>query len=615
MLQDLGYAYDLAGNILVIHDRTPGCGRTADRPTRSTGRSPTTRSTGCTSATGREQQTPVGGDPWIDVPRGTDPTQTQRYTETYAYDSVGNLLRLMHQPTAPHLTSGFTRSFTNQPTSNRLQRMTVGSTPYDYAQDDNGNLIGETTSRHFAWNHADRLVTFATQTPGAEPSIHAHYLCDVTGERVVKLVRRQGGLLETTRYVRGFEHHRWSGGANNHTHVIDGQQRIALVRSGPAHPDEHGPAIAFQLADHLGSSLAIVDGSGTLTNREEFTPYGETSFGSYTLKRYRFTGKERDSESGLGYHGARYYAPWLARWGSADPLVLDDGAFGPPAGRPLNPYGYCNASPMGAVDPDGRDVHILVDTSGRDIDYAGVATRAYEIENSPSFDPTKDAVYRLQALDLGALKGQLDTVRADAAKRGLGPTAEFSVWGHAGADGPIGAEPNSGPDPADKNQMTIQGWNKIDFGWRKDASFAAFYGCSAQTFAENFFNAQKSKGLGKAGYFETASYPSLSPTSYVRDLNGTGVNAIAEDIRKGKLTVSQNLGIWHIGIGKWEHRLNTFDGGPVNVQPMRWVKPLQWWVPPPPQPAPTPAPTPAPVPVPPQPAFKPGPAPGGGVWI
>ena len=153
-----------SGNILTIHDRTPGCGvpPTLDALDRAFTYDPIYR---LTSATGREQQTPVGGDPWTDIPRGTDPTQTQRYTETYLYDPVGNLLRLAHQPTAAHLTSGYTRDFAVQPGSNRLQRMTVSDTPYDYSFDDNGNLIGETTSRHFGWNHADRLATFATQIP------------------------------------------------------------------------------------------------------------------------------------------------------------------------------------------------------------------------------------------------------------------------------------------------------------------------------------------------------------------------------------------------------------------------------------------------------------------
>ena len=346
MLQDLGYRYDLAGNILAILDRTPGCGvpPVPDALDRTFTYDPVYR---LRSATGREQQTPVGGDPWTDVPRGTDPTQTQRYTETYHYDPVGNLLQLAHHPTAPHLTSGFTRDFANQPGSNRLQLMTVSGTPYHYTFDDTGNLISETTSRHFTWNHADRLATFATQTLGTEPSVHAHYLYNPTGERVVKLVRRQGNLVQVTRYVGGFEHHRWAGGANNHTHVIDDKQRIALVRTGQAHPDDRGPATAYQLTDHLGSSAATLDGTGTLINREEYTPYGETSFGSYALKRYRYTGQERDEESGLAYHSARYYLPPTARWAGVDPAPADIPHW--------SPYCYARDDPLRHVDVSGRE--------------------------------------------------------------------------------------------------------------------------------------------------------------------------------------------------------------------------------------------------------------------
>jgi RHS repeat-associated protein len=42
-------------------------------------------------------------------------------------------------------------------------------------------------------------------------------------------------------------------------------------------------------------------------------------------KRYRYTGKERDDSSGLSYYGARYLAPWLARWISPDSAGAVDG--------------------------------------------------------------------------------------------------------------------------------------------------------------------------------------------------------------------------------------------------------------------------------------------------
>jgi RHS repeat-associated protein len=64
------------------------------------------------------------------------------------------------------------------------------------------------------------------------------------------------------------------------------------------------------------------------------------------LKRFRYLGKERDEESGLYYYGARYYAPWLARFTSADPKGIDDG---------LNAFAYVRNNPIRLVDPDGRE--------------------------------------------------------------------------------------------------------------------------------------------------------------------------------------------------------------------------------------------------------------------
>jgi RHS repeat-associated protein len=104
--------------------------------------------------------------------------------------------------------------------------------------------------------------------------------------------------------------------------------------------------VTYELGDHLGSVAVVLDATGALVNREEFTPYGETSFGSYAKKRYRFTGKERDEESSYNYHGARYYAPWKARWISPDPIGLGDGP---------HLYAYARGNPVMLVDPTGRE--------------------------------------------------------------------------------------------------------------------------------------------------------------------------------------------------------------------------------------------------------------------
>ncbi len=361
VLQDYGYDHELVGNILTIRDRTPGSGIRnnsealgatdprlrqllggGDALDRRFTYDPIYR---LLTATGREHDTPPGGDPWIDQPRGTDITTAQAYVETYRYDPVGSMLQLAHTSAG-----GFTRDFTMHTGSNRLQRMTVNTTPYDYAFDANGNLVAETTSRHFAWNHTDQLKAFATQTAGAEPSLHAQYLYDATGRRTKKLVRKQGGQVEVTHYIdEVFEHHRWGSGPtmaqNNHVHVLDDKQRVALVRLGAAHPDDGGPAVQFHLGDHLGSSNVVLDQGGAPVNREEFTPYGETSFGSFAKKRYRFTAKERDEESGLAYHQARYLSPALCRWLSVDPVKSS----------PITLYSYALQNPLRLIDTDGRE--------------------------------------------------------------------------------------------------------------------------------------------------------------------------------------------------------------------------------------------------------------------
>lgn len=347
-VQDVAYQYDLTGNITAIHDRTPDSGIPnallgTNALDRTFSYDPIYR---LLSATGRETDRPPAADPWDATPRSTDMARARAYSERYHYDQEGNLTQLQHQATS----SQFTRNLALVPNSNRLATVTIGQTEYDHAYDPNGNLVRETASRHFEWDQRDRMKVFRTQVSDAEPSLYAQYLYDAAGQRVKKLVRKQGGQVEITTYIDGiFEHHRKIQGntaqENNTLHIMDDQSRIALVRVGLPFPDDTTPAVTFHLGDHLGSSHVVIDASGGFINREEYTPYGETSFGSFAQKRYRFTGKERDEESGLNYHSARYYSPWLARWISCDPAAMVDS---------LNLYVYVSNNPTILIDPNGE---------------------------------------------------------------------------------------------------------------------------------------------------------------------------------------------------------------------------------------------------------------------
>jgi RHS repeat-associated protein len=346
-LQDLAYEHDLVGNITLIRDRAPGSGIPGsalgtDALDRTFAYDPLYR---VLSATGRECGPPPNRPPWDDRPRCADVTRARPYVERYRYDAVGNTLKLRHGTN----TNGVVRRFTLEAGSNRLATLSRGQSVVPFAYDANGNLVREATSRHFEWDYGDRLKAFRTQAGTAEPSVDVRYAYDAGRRRVKKVVRRQGGVLDSIVYIDGlFEHHRWKRGSvsgeNSLVHVLAGGERGAVVRVGSPHPDETGPPVQYHLHDHLGSSGVVVGADGHLVNREEYTPYGETTFGSFARKRYRFMGKERDEESGLSYHGARYYAPWTMRWVSCDPAGIADD---------LNLYGLSHSNPIAFADRDG----------------------------------------------------------------------------------------------------------------------------------------------------------------------------------------------------------------------------------------------------------------------
>ena len=362
--QDVGYSYDLAGNVVAISDRTPGCGVPntplgPDRLDRAFGYDSLYRLTG---ATGRECDGPLPV-PWEGSPRCSDVTRARAYTESYRYDAVGNLTELKHLTGG----AGVTRTLDRAGDANGLGALTAGGLSVAYLYDGNGNLLQEGLARFFEWDHGDRLVGYRTQAGAGPASLTARYAYDGAGQRVKKVVRA-GGKITVTTYIDGvFERRRVASlGAevrNDTIHVNDDRARVATVRVGPPFPGDATPAVQYHLADHLGSSTAVLDATGSPVTREEFTPYGETAFGGSATKRYRHGGKERDEETGLSYYGFRYYAPWLCRWVSPDPAGRKDGP---------NLYQFVRGNPMRLTDPTGLQSN---DSSG------GIGT---DLTNTPA---------------------------------------------------------------------------------------------------------------------------------------------------------------------------------------------------------------------------------------
>lgn len=346
---DLGYEYDLAGNIVRIRDRSPGSGV----PGTALGVDGLDRDFAydalyrMVSASGREHvERDPSGDPWLDTmfPTPQDASQTHVYRREYAYDISDNLTRLRHVTAGA--TGSFTRSFTLLDEANRIASFSQGGVEFSQTSDAAGNMVGHDTTRHFVFDHSNRLHAFRVQAGSGPASVRSMYLYDASGQRVKKLVRRQDGSVRSSTYIgNSFEHHAEAGQENNTLHLLDDRDRFALVRVGEAFPNDAAPAVQFVHGDQVRNSHVVVDGSGGFVRREEFYPFGGTSFGSFARKRYRFTGKERDEESGLSYHGARYYSPTHGRWISPDPAGPTDG---------LNLYVYARNSPVNYSDPTGR---------------------------------------------------------------------------------------------------------------------------------------------------------------------------------------------------------------------------------------------------------------------
>jgi RHS repeat-associated protein len=146
-------------------------------------------------------------------------------------------------------------------------------------------------------------------------------------------------------------------------HLFEGEQRVllvddVLVAKASAQPGPSGSRISaqtlfrYQYGNHLGSVGLELNDTARRISYEEFHPYGTSAYRVMNsaieapVKRYRYTGMERDEESGLAIHSARYFASNIGSWASADPALLKGG---------INFYAYSGGNPICRLDHNGLD--------------------------------------------------------------------------------------------------------------------------------------------------------------------------------------------------------------------------------------------------------------------
>ncbi|MGB5175315.1 MAG: RHS repeat-associated core domain-containing protein, partial [Thermoanaerobaculia bacterium] len=261
------------------------------------------------------------------------------YTEDYTYDPFGNLTAVA--ATAPGGVAQ-NRVISVSPATNRLTTASYDAagnltywngTTYSY---DSLNRLTRQEAGSLSWTHlytvgGERLWTIH-EPGGLNPLQETVSLRDLSG-RVLRQYEVSSGL--------GNDEWSWK------RDIIYGDGR--LISS--VHP---GGEVRHYHLDHLGTPRRVTDSAGNLLYQHDYLPYGEEiTDSSQSSFPFKFTGHERDSGyagtmDDLDYMHARYYSPFLGRFGRVDPFRGS-----PTSPQSLNRYAYVLGNPINLMDPFG----------------------------------------------------------------------------------------------------------------------------------------------------------------------------------------------------------------------------------------------------------------------
>lgn len=258
--------------------------------------------------------------------------------EQFGYDPWGNFLNITGSSTAY---TGCTQEAPNNLANGKNQL--VG-----YCYDAAGNLIlnaacpGGSFIPAYVYNADNQLTSTAGVT----------YTYDGDGKRVQKSGGGPGKLYWYGMGSDPLDETDAAGNTNNtafHEFVFFDGKRIARR--------DYSNNVNYYFADHLGTARVVTNAAGTTLDDSDFYPFGgERSILSSSGNTYKFTGKERDPESGLDNFGARYENPSLGRFMSPDwsgtvqaiPYAKLDFP------QSLNLYAYVQNNSLNFTDPTGH---------------------------------------------------------------------------------------------------------------------------------------------------------------------------------------------------------------------------------------------------------------------
>jgi RHS repeat-associated protein len=418
--------------------------------------------------------------------------------------------------------------------NNQVTWTTVNSAVngFTYDPSGNGNVVNDNLNQYLY--DAEGRICAVSSTPMPGDTRMIGYLYNAEGVRVAK-----GNIttLSCNLSINNFQ--------LTESYVLGqgGEELTTINQSGAWWTNVYGAGkllatydpigLHFHLTDPLGTRRLQTSSVGQPETDIQSLPFGNqlNSFSDQSAPGtaddstpLHFTGKERDSESGNDYFGARYYGSSMGRWTSPDPLPWPHWQNGSDDDKKqfqqfimnsqnLNAYTYVLNNPLTSIDPNGLQVYVVAYTTGNsegdDALKRAAQTKADEITSSKGFDPKKDAVV------IGGVKTKEDFQNLLTAAAGIqdqfGKTSSVSLFSHSGdLDGPVFHDANG-----HASQMSGSDMANLKVNW-SDGATASFYGCnSGVNFTQNFANAQHVKSLGYLGGVDFSGNPNTVSKWYV----------------------------------------------------------------------------------------------------
>jgi len=305
-------------------------------------------------------------------------TDATMRTITYTYDPVGN--RLTRDDSAEGLTN-----YTYDD-NDRLLTETMGTSTTTYTYDDNGNTLSKVTDvdnqTAYVWDFENRLVRIVVVENGTATVVEYQY--DADGIRMARIVDG-----DETRFLVDSER---PFAQVLEEYAADGTVIVTYVYGPDLVSQVRGGARSYYHVDGLGSTRALTDANGLVTDRYWYDAYGQTIARSGDTENvYLFAGEQRGASVGLDYLRARYLDSRTGRLLSVDPFA---GFIRDPLS--LHPYMYASANPVLNTDPSG-----LFTLAELNITQAVVHTLAFISRASSLVQASRSAVDLVQFLSLG----------------------------------------------------------------------------------------------------------------------------------------------------------------------------------------------------------------------